>query len=65
MKQQLISLRIKEILKEKGWSITKFAKLLDTDLACVSRWVNGHSNFRIDTIEKMEKVLEVELIVIK
>ena len=64
MKQSQISLRIKQLMKEKGISMCKLAKLMEKDLASVSRWVNGKGNMTVKTIEMFEKVLEGEIITV-
>ena len=57
MKQSLISLRIKQLLAEKQMTETEVARIMKSDLASVSRWVNGHSNMTIRTVEKFETIL--------
>ncbi|WNJ17458.1 helix-turn-helix transcriptional regulator [Pontibacter sp. G13] len=52
-------------LKNRGWTQKEFAERMGVSPQQVSKWLKGQENFRLETISKMEAVLEVELIEIK
>ncbi len=64
-KSQLIALKILRTLRQLGMSQKEFSERLGVSQQQVSKWVKGSENFTIDTIDKIEKVLGIDLIEIK
>jgi transcriptional regulator with XRE-family HTH domain len=57
-----ISDQIEAILLEKGWSQKKFAKKLEKNESEISKWLSGTHNLTLQSISKMESVLETDII---
>lgn len=57
-----IAARIDEILKEKGLKQSDLAKMLHKSESEISKWLSGDHNFTIATIDKIEDVLDAEII---
>lgn len=55
-----MNLRIKEICKSKGISITQLAQMMDIRQESLSRAINGNPN--ITTLEKVATALGVEFV---
>ncbi|WP_312331649.1 helix-turn-helix domain-containing protein [Sphingobacterium sp.] len=64
-KSQLIALKILRTLRQLGISQKEFSEKLGVSQQQVSKWVKGSENFTMDTIDKIEKVLGIQLIEIK
>lgn len=64
MKQQLIALRIKKILLEKGISQKQLAFGIGADAASICRLLTGEYNFTVKTIERIEKYLQTDIITV-
>lgn len=56
-----IALRVLDALEDKGWNQAKLAEALGVSAQQVSKIVRGRENFTLETLEKLETVLEVEL----
>lgn len=57
-----IAARIDEILNEKGLKQSDLAKMLHKSESEISKWLSGDHNFTISTIDKIENVLDAEII---
>ena len=57
-----IALRILKIIKEKNISQKQLAEMLNVSPQQVSKIVKGRVNFTLETISKLESVLDVTLI---
>jgi transcriptional regulator with XRE-family HTH domain len=57
-----ISLRILDSLEDLNWNQAKLAKEMGVSPQQVSKYVKGEENFKLETLCKLEKVLNVELI---
>lgn len=53
------SLRVKQILKEKGWTQKDLAQKMGVAEISLSRSINGNPN--LDTLDKIAKALEIEV----
>jgi ribosome-binding protein aMBF1 (putative translation factor) len=58
-----IAERICEILKDKGLTQKQFASLLGKRESEVSKWLTGRHNFTIQTIARIEHVLDSKVII--
>lgn len=56
----MAKLRVKEIVKQKGWTLAKVAEMLDVHPVNLSTTLNG--NPTIATLEKIANVLEVDFV---
>jgi transcriptional regulator with XRE-family HTH domain len=56
-----IAVRISRTLRAKGLSQKDLAIELGVSPQLVSKWVNGKDNFTFETVEKLEKALNIEL----
>lgn len=61
-KSQDLALEVLEVLEIKGWSQKTFAAQMGVSPQVVSKWLKGRENFTLETIGKIEKVLNVDLI---
>jgi len=61
-KSRIISINILVRLRKLGMSQKDLAEKLQVTPQTVNSWVKGTTNFTIDTIVRIEEVLEVELI---
>lgn len=59
-----IALRILDALEELKWNKAKLAEVLGVSPQQVSKYVKGEENFKLETLCKLEKALEVELVTI-
>lgn len=59
---QQIALYILEHLEKKGISQKAFAKALGVTPQLVSKWLKGNENFTLETISRIERVLEINII---
>ncbi len=53
--------RLKVVLVEQGKTSKWLAEQLDRDPATVSRWCNNHTQPSIETLDRMAKVLGVDI----
>ncbi|WNJ17456.1 helix-turn-helix transcriptional regulator [Pontibacter sp. G13] len=60
-----IAIHVIQVLGNRGWTQKEFAERMGVSPQQVSKWLKGQENFRLETISKMEAVLEVELIEVK
>lgn len=56
-----VALRILETLDEKGWSQAELARQLEVSPQQVTKYLKGQSDFKFSTIDKLEKVLGIQL----
>lgn len=61
-KSQQIAVRVLMTLREKGMSQKQLAEQLEVSPQQVSKIVKGKQNLTLDTISKLEQVLEIPLI---
>jgi len=61
-KSALIALRILRVLREKGISQKDLATMLDVSPQYVSRTLKGRENLSLETICRIEDVLEIALV---
>jgi transcriptional regulator with XRE-family HTH domain len=59
---QMIALKILRCLRKNNMSQKELAKKLGVSPQQVNKWVKGGENFRLDTISKIEEVLQIRLI---
>lgn len=57
-----ISDQIEAILEEKGWSQKEFAQKLEKNESEISKWLSGTHNLTLQSIAKIEAVLEADII---
>lgn len=57
-----ISEQVYALLEQKGWSQKVFAQKLDKNESEVSKWLSGLHNLTLQSIAKMEAVLEADII---
>lgn len=53
-------MRIKEVIKEKGFTVAKVAELIDVPQTSLSRIING-GNTTVEMLEKIAKALGVSV----
>lgn len=56
-----VALRVLETLDEKGWSQAELARQLEVSPQQVTKYLKGQSDFKFSTIDKLEKVLGIQL----
>jgi len=62
LRKMIISARIDNAIKLKGWSKKQFALSLNRTPSEISKWLSGTHNFTIDTLTEIEHSLEVNLL---
>ena len=62
IKSQLIAFEILRALRAKGLSQKDLAVKLNVSQQLVSKWLKGDVNFTFDTVESIEKALQIKLI---
>lgn len=62
---QQIALAVLERLDQLNWTQKKLAEEMGVSPQIINKWVKGHENFTIDTIEKLSERLGMELIEVK
>lgn len=62
---QQIALEVLEHLHKNGISQKTFAAQMGVSAQAVSKWLQGGENFTLETISKLEDVLEFDLIEVK
>jgi ribosome-binding protein aMBF1 (putative translation factor) len=60
----IIAGHIRKILKDKGWTQTELAKMLEVSPQALTRILKGRQNLTLQTIRKIENVLDVMLITV-
>jgi len=63
-KSQEIAMLILDSLEVKGWSQKKLALEMNVSPQLVNKWVKGNENFTLDSISKLEDVLDITILVI-
>ncbi len=63
-RRMMISARIDDALKMKGWSQKQLADKMEKRPSEVTKWLSGNHNFTLETILLIEKQLDVTLILI-
>jgi transcriptional regulator with XRE-family HTH domain len=61
-RSQKIALRVLRVLRQKGLNQIDLAERMDVSAQLVNRWLKGRENFTLETIEKFEDALDIELI---
>lgn len=61
-KRMLLSARLDEAIRAKGWRKNEFAKLVGKKPSVISKWLSGTHNFTSDTLFDIEKILNINLI---
>lgn len=56
-----VALRILDTLDDKGWSQAELARQLKVSPQQVTKYLKGQSDFKFSTIDKLEKVLGIQL----
>ncbi|KYG85257.1 hypothetical protein AWW67_16225 [Roseivirga seohaensis] len=56
-----VALRVLDALDDKGWSQAELARQLEVSPQQVTKIVKGQSDFKFSTIDKLEKVLGIQL----
>lgn len=56
-----VALRVLAVLDEKGWSQAELARQLNVTPQQVTKYLKGQSDFKFSTIDKLEKVLGIQL----
>jgi transcriptional regulator with XRE-family HTH domain len=59
-----VALRVLHILKERGISQTELAEMMGVSRQQVTKIVKGKENFTFETIDKLERALDVTLMTI-
>ena len=57
-----IAARVDSLLQQKGWTGADLARALDKSPSEISRWLSGTHNFTLDTLAKLEAVLEAPIL---
>ncbi len=63
-RRMMISARIDDALKLKGWTQKQLADKMEKRPSEVTKWLSGNHNFTLETISLIEKQLGVTLIII-
>lgn len=61
-KSQLIAFEILRALRTKGLSQKDLAEKLNISQQLVSKWLKGNVNFTLETLENIEKTLDIKLV---
>ena len=56
-----MTLRLKEILKERNLSITKFSTMVGISQSNLSNYINGNISPKLDTLEKIAECLGIDV----
>lgn len=57
-----LAAKIAEGIEKKRWTKTEFAIAIDQTQSTISRWLSGHHNFTVDTLNDIEYILGIELL---
>lgn len=63
-KRMLLAARIDEALKAKGWKKKDLAVALNKKPSVITKWLGGTYNFTADTLWDIERVLNINLIIL-
>ncbi len=61
-RSQFIALKVLRTLRAKKLTQKQLAEMLGVSPQQVNKWVKGKENFTLDTISKLEKALDIQLI---
>lgn len=64
-KKMLLAARLDEAIKAKGWRKNEFAKAIGKKPSEISKWLSGTHNFTTDTLFEIERVLNINLIILE
>ena len=59
-----VAIKINRILRQRGMKQNQLAEMLDVSPQQVNKILKGRENLTLDTIERIESVLDVDLIVV-
>lgn len=57
-----ITVRIYQLLREKGWTQEDLAQRLDKEQSEISKWLDGDYSFTLKSIAKLEAELDADII---
>jgi len=57
-----IAARIDDLLQQKGWTGADLARAFDKSPSEISRWLSGTHNFTLETLAKLDIVLEAPIL---
>ncbi len=60
-KRMVVACNISNLIESKGWSIAQFAEKFSMTEDEVSLWLEGQTNFDIDTLTKISLILDVDV----
>jgi transcriptional regulator with XRE-family HTH domain len=61
-KKMLLAAKIHEALQAQKIGNRAFAERLNVSPSLVTKWLSGQHNFTVDTLVKIERVLDIELL---
>jgi len=64
-KRMLLSAKIDDALKAKGWKKKDLADALSKQPSEITKWLSGTHNFTTDTLWDIERVLNIELVALE
>jgi transcriptional regulator with XRE-family HTH domain len=59
---QKVAIEILEILEKKNWSQKDLAASMHVSPQIVNKWLRGKENFTFETVDKLEKALDIRLL---
>lgn len=60
-KRMMLSAKIADAIKAKGWSKKEFSEAVDQYQSVITKWLSGTHHFTDDTLFEIERVLGIEL----
>lgn len=57
-----LACRIDDLIKDKGYSYSAFAKIIDKQPSEITKWLSGTHNFTFDTLTEIAFCLNVEVV---
>lgn len=57
-----IAARIDDLLQQKGWTGADLARAFDKSPSEISRWLSGTHNFTLETLAKLETILNAPIL---
>lgn len=60
-RNMLLAKKIADAMEYKGWSRKQFAEMLDKNPSEITKWLSGTHNFTLDTLCKIESILDLTL----
>ena len=64
-KKELIALRVRHVLEEKGWSQQNLADAMQVNKSYISKVLVGEQNMTLEGITSLEKALNEQIIEIR